>query len=49
MAAAQETALEAPETDDLRDAWKHNARDFNPWVAASQAPPPRRSSKIIRS
>ena len=29
----QETALGALETADLRDAWKHEAHDFTPWLA----------------
>ena len=29
----QEPALGALETADLRDAWKHEAHDFTPWLA----------------
>ena len=29
----QETALGTLETADLRDAWKHEAQDFTPWLA----------------
>ena len=31
--ATQNTALGALETADLRDAWKHEAHDFTPWLA----------------